>query len=538
MGNDPIELTGFIADVVGGRIFRGRIVVAAGKIVSVEEDPSAEGECFYTPGLIDAHVHIESSLLVPAEFARGAVVHGTVATVSDPHEIANVLGVKGVEWMVNNGKRTPFKFHWGAPSCVPATSFETAGAKFGPPEISRLLDLEGVEYLSEVMNFPAVVHGEERIQAIIAEAVKRGMPIDGHAPGLLGEDLQKYAAAGIQTDHECNTLEEGRQRCQLGMMVAIREGTAARNFEALWPLLNEFPEQVFFCSDDKHPDELCEGHINRICERALSKQVPLLTVLRAATLNPARHYRMPVGLLRPGDPADIVEWESKDVLDCRRCWINGECVAMEGKARLSKHAIHAINRFDADQKAAADFVWKRRKGPRPVIHAIDGQLFTLREEVDGAFPDVGKDLLTITVVNRYYNALPALGLVKCFGLKAGAIASSVAHDSHNVVAVGVDPESIAKAVNLVIQCKGGLSVCGPGFEQVLPLPIAGLMSDGDCHAVAAAYRQLSERAAALGCDLKSPFMTLSFMALLVIPKLKISDKGMFDVDKFELLSEA
>ncbi len=528
------QLSGWIVDVVAGSCFRGRIVIDEGRIQDIVEDASAEGESWFTPGLVDAHVHIESSLLAPTEFARAAVVHGSVASVSDPHEIANVLGVEGVRWMLENGRQSPFKFRFGASPCVPATDFETAGAAFSVEDVESLLDLEGISYLAEVMNFPAVIEGDPRFRQMIAAAKSRDLPVDGHAPGLLGEGLRRYAEAGIETDHECATLEEGLARCELGMKVAIREGTAARNFEALWPLLKSHPQQVFFCSDDKHPDELLGDHINRLCARAVAKGIDPMTALRAATLNPIRHYRIPAGLLQKGDPADIVEWSNLKDFSCRRCWIDGQLVADKGRGLLPRVAISAVNRFSATPCKAEDFAIQPKRD-LPVIVALDGQILTDRMERTASNYDRQADILKIAVVNRYQKAPVSSAWIHGFGLKHGAIASSVAHDSHNIVAVGVDDTQLARAVNAVIENQGGLSVVSVEQIDCLPLPIAGLMSDGECATVGPSYARLSARVHELGSPLKSPFMALSFMALLVIPKLKISDLGLFDAETFEFV---
>lgn len=530
-------LSGNIVDVVAGRIFRGHIRVSNGRIGELVEDPDAVGENWYTPGLVDAHVHIESSLLAPSEFARAAVSHGTVASVSDPHEIANVLGVEGVLWMLANGRQSPFKFCFGAPSCVPATGFETAGAVFTVETVSELLDTEGISYLAEVMNFPAVIQGDPDFRAMIAAASKRGLPVDGHAPGLMGEGLKKYVAAGIQTDHECARLEEAIARCRLGMKIAIREGTAARNFEALWPMLKSNPAEVFFCSDDKHPDDLELGHINQLCARSVSKGVDLMTVLRAATLNPVRHYSIPAGLLQPGDPADFVEWTNLTEFNPQRCWINGCLVVEGGQSLLPRIKIEPVNRFAAKPRRAEDFSSPRSRA-LPVIGVRDGQLLTDRLQETAADYDLANDILRIAVVNRYSAAPVATAWIHGFGLKAGAIASSVAHDSHNIVAVGCSDEALARAVNAVIEERGGLSIATDQATDCLPLPIAGLMSCWDCKTVAAEYRKISQQARVLGSSLQSPFMTLSFMALLVIPSLKISDLGLFDGERFQFVEQS
>jgi len=541
---EPVVLTGNIVDVVGGKTFAGRVELSGGRVSRVVNEGSArDGAAWFAPGFVDAHVHVESSMLAPTEFARVAVTHGTVATVSDPHEIANVLGVPGVRWMIADARRAACKIFFGAPSCVPATSFETAGAQFGAKEVGELLDDPAIRYLSEVMNFPGVIFGDPLMRAIVAEAKKRGKPVDGHAPGVRGEDLKKYVAAGIQTDHECTTLDEAREKAALGMMVWIREGSAARNFEALWPLLLERPEQCGLCSDDKHPDDLLVSQIDALVRRAVAHGVPAMDALRAATLNPVRHYGLPVGLLQEGDPADLIEFDNLQNFRVRRTWVNGRLVAENGRTLAPRETVTPVNVFRAGPKRPEDFQWKAQAGKRVrVIEALDGQIIT-GETVEkptvtaAGFVacDPGRDLLKLTVVNRYADAPPAVALVRNFGLKYGALASSVAHDSHNVVAVGASDEELARAVNLVIRNGGGLSFAGPGIDQALALPIAGLMSGDEAHVVGAAYQKLSMLARAAGCPLQAPYMCLSFLALLVIPQLKLSDKGLFDVGKFSLV---
>lgn len=539
------EIFGQLVGVVSGTIRPSRVVVRDGRIAEIAGADPSQCKHFLAPGFIDAHVHIESSMLAPSAFARAAVCGGVVGTVSDPHEIANVLGKEGVLWMVEDGRRTPFKFHFGAPSCVPATPFETAGASFGPEDVADLLDCGAVHYLAEVMNFPAVIHGDERMGRIIAAARSRNRRIDGHAPGVMGVDLERYAAAGIETDHECFTLEQGRTRCRLGMKVAIREGSAARNFEALWPLLNEFPEHCFLCSDDKHPDDLIEGYLDQILRRAVERGVPPLHALRAATLNPIRHYGLPVGLLQPGDPADIVELEDLTRFRVLRTWIDGQVVAENGQTRLPPLTVEPRNRFHAEPVSTVDLrlPWPDAEKPFPVIVAEDGQLMTGRADIpptcaDGhAVSDPDRDLLKIVVINRYHPAPPVIGLIRNFGLRRAALAGSVAHDSHNIVAVGANDAALARAINAVIADRGGLSYADADTVESIPLPIAGLMAPDDAWTVGAAFRRLTERARADGCPLQSPYMTLSFMALLVIPRLKIGDRGLFDVDRFTLLQE-
>ncbi len=541
------SLAGQVVDVVAGEIFPGRIFWENGRVTRVEPISSAEEipPRWIIPGLVDAHVHVESSLLSPAMFGRAACVHGTVATVSDPHEIANVLGVAGVRWMLEDAKKSPVKIYFGAPSCVPATCFETAGAALGAKEIGGLLDLPEVKYLAEVMNFPAVIGGDPAMLAIVAEAKKRGKRIDGHAPGVIGEALLRYAAAGIETDHECVNLEEARQRVAAGMFVAIREGSAARNFDALVDLLKESPEKCFLCSDDKHPDDLLPGHIDRLLARAVAAGVAPLAALRAATLNPVRHYGLAVGLLQRGDPADFSVVEDLQNFRVRGTWIAGEKVAAEGKCLLPApkplSPAECPNRFARDFCAEENFAVTAPESGRKirVIVALDGQLLTESAEemptvrAGKIVADPARDLLKIVVVNRYFSAPVAVGFIRNFGLQGeSALASSVAHDSHNIVAVGTDDATLCAAVNAVIAERGGLSAVVGGRKEVLPLPIAGLMNPGDCETVGAAFERLTRLAKEAGCPLRSPFMTLSFMALLVIPRLKLGDKGLFDAVPF------
>jgi adenine deaminase len=533
-----------LVDLHQRRIYPAEIIVENGRILKIRElDHAPETAGYVLPGFVDAHVHIESSMLPPAEFARMAVVHGTVATVSDPHEIANVLGNEGVMYMLEDAARVPLKFCFGAPSCVPATTFETAGAVMDADAVEKLLQHPAIGYLSEMMNFPGVLFNDAEVMAKIAAAHRLGKPVDGHAPGLRGEDARKYFAAGISTDHECFTYEEGREKAQLGVNILIREGSAARNFEALWPLLNEFPEQVMFCSDDKHPDDLVRGHINELAARAVANGCDLFDTLRAACIHPVLHYGLPVGLLREGDPADFVR--VADLRDFRvlETWIDGVQVASEGKSLLPRLLSAAPNQFVTELKKPGDFALQS-KDPEVrcrVIEALDGQIVTgaaseLLTVTNGSIcTDLKRDILKITVVNRYSaGTKPALGFVRGFGLKQGALASSVAHDSHNIVAVGTSDEALCAAVNAVMEAKGGISAADDaGNTRVLALPIAGLMSQSDGYTLAREYAELDTwTKSALGCSLRAPFMVLSFLALPVIPRLKMTDLGLFDVEVF------
>lgn len=501
---------------------------------------------YILPGFVDAHVHIESSMLTPSQFARLAVVHGSVATVSDPHEIANVIGVTGVEYMIEDGKRVPFKFCFGAPSCVPATVFETAGAVVDPEDVRKMLASDDIGYLAEVMNFPGVLHGDPDMVAKINWAKHFNKPIDGHAPGLRGEAARQYAANGISTDHECFTYEEAREKIDYGVKILIREGSAARNFDALIPLLAEFPDRIMFCSDDKHPDNLVAGHINVLIKRALALGHDIWNILQAACINPVEHYNLPVGLLREKDPADFVVIDNITDFNILQTYLNGVLVAENGISLLPDLRSKHINQFNCSAKKPEDFacpVSAHASGKLRVIEALEGQLITnalienYKTQGDFIVSDTDQDILKIAVVNRYQNAAPAIAFIKNFGLKQGAIASTVAHDSHNIIVVGCDDASICEAVNLLIDAKGGVSAVGMGEKHILALPIAGLMTDVDGYAVAESYTKIDQFVKTqLKSTLKSPYMTLSFMALLVIPSIKLSDKGLFDGDKFEFVS--
>ncbi len=536
------RISGRIVDVVNRTDYPGTIEVSGGVIRRITRDARARGPHLLMPGLVDAHIHIESSLLPPAEFARHAVVHGTVATVSDPHEIANVLGAAGVRYMIADGRRTPFKFNFGAPSCVPATTFETAGAALDARAVGRLLARRDVRFLAEVMNFPGVLNGDPSLRAMIAAARRRGKAVDGHAPGLRGATAAKYAAAGITTDHECFTLPEARDKLAAGMRILIREGSAARNFAALAPLLRTDAARCMFCCDDLHPDLLMVRHLDEHVRRALALGVDRFDVLACASVNPVRHYGLAVGLLQPGDPADFIEVDSWRNFRVRRTWLGGRLVAARGRSLLPRQPSRVVNRFRARPRTAADFAVPAGRGKLNVIAALNGQLITRHVRLPArvvagvAMADPGRDLLKLAVVNRYAPGAPvAVGFVRGFGLKAGALASSVAHDSHNIVAVGADDASLAAAVNLVIAHRGGLSAVGPGRRAVLPLPIAGLMSDADGRSVARRYTAVDALAKRLGSRLDAPFMTLSFMALLVIPDLKLSDRGLFSGSRWSFL---
>lgn len=529
-----------LIDLHQRKIYPAKVEIEKGRIVSLTEIDE-ELEHYILPGFVDAHIHIESSMLVPYEFARVALVHGTVATISDPHEIANVLGVDGVHYMIENARDAKLKFHFGAPSCVPATNFETAGAVIDAEDVKQLMSLDDIYYLSEMMNYPGVLFEDEEVMKKIEIAKLTGKPIDGHAPGLRGVEAKQYIDAGISTDHECFTLAEALDKLNFGMKVIIREGSAAKNYSALHSIIQSHTESVMFCSDDKHPDDLLVGHINELVLRSLKLGYDLFDVLNIACVHPVKHYGMDVGLLRVGDKADFILVNNTEEFKVLKTYINGELVAAAGQTFLSDRKHECPNNFNIEQKSVADFELPATTSEQWIINALDGELITeksfenviLKEGL--LFPDVEKDLLKIAVVNRYSDAPIACGFIRGFGIKAGAIASTVAHDSHNIVAVGTSDELLCKAVNLLVENRGGLSAVSEVEEKVIALPIAGLMSDQPCAIIGEAYAEIDACVKAMGSSLTAPFMTLSFMALLVIPKIKMSDKGMFDAEAWNFV---
>lgn len=527
-----------LIDLVAKEIFAAEVKIENNKIIAVTKI-SETLSTYILPGFIDAHVHIESSMLVPTEFARIAVVHGTVGTISDPHEIANVLGVAGVDYMIENAKQVPFHFYFGAPSCVPATNYETAGAVIDSNNIDQLLRRREIVYLAEMMNFPGVIYKDEEVLKKIASAKKYNKPVDGHAPGLLGEEMKTYFNAGITTDHECFMYEEALEKLKHGVKIMIREGSAAKNFETLIPLLDHFPEQIMFCCDDKHPDNLIEGHINQHVKRALAKGHDVFNVLRAASHNVIKHYNLPVGLLQVGDAADFIEIDSIDDFNILKTFIGGTMVAENGKSFIPVLDSPIVNNFKCSLKQPENFRIKAEGETIRVIEALEGQLVTNEIFMDAHIVDcyaesnTANDILKIAVVNRYNDAPIALAFIKNVGLTSGAIASCVAHDCHNIVVVGTNDEDMCKAVNLIIMAKGGISLANENETMVLELPIAGIMTNQPAEIVAEAYTKLDQRAKELGSKLRAPYMSLSFMALLVIPQLKLSDKGLFNGKSFE-----
>ena len=536
-----MNVKGNIVDILNKRIFKGEVCVENGQISAIRE-VNHEVENYILPGFVDAHIHIESSMVVPSEFAKIAVLHGTVATVSDPHEIANVLGVQGVYFMIENGKKVPLKFNFGAPSCVPATSFESAGDVINADDIKLMMENPDINYLAEMMNYPGVLFDDEEVLQKIEHAKNNNKPIDGHAPGLRGDDVTKYIAAGISTDHECFRYDEALEKLQKGMKILIREGSAAKNFEALIDLLPEHYNNMMFCSDDKHPDDLLLGHINQLCERAVAKGMDIFKVLQMACINPVNHYNLEVGLLQVGDPADFILVDDLEKFKVLETYIDGELVAKNGKSFIKSVPFEVLNNFNTDIKKVADFRLASSSKKIRVIEALDGELVTNQIAADSLIVDgnlvsnTATDVLKMTVVNRYKNETPSIAFIKNFGIKEGAIASSVGHDSHNIIAIGVSDEAICKAVNLIIENKGGVCAVTKTTEKVVALPVAGIMSDQPAEIIGNAYAALDAMAKEMGSTLRAPYMSLSFMALLVIPSLKLSDKGLFDGNTFKFTS--
>ena len=533
---------GIIVDPINRLTFKGELIIDAGRIKKINKMDDVPQQ-YIMPGMVDAHIHIESSMLIPSEFARLAVQHGTVATVSDPHEIANVCGKEGVEYMIENGKKVPLKFYFGAPSCVPATPFETAGAVLDVNDVKELLERDEIHYLAEMMNWPGVLNHDPDVMAKIKAAHDLGKPVDGHAPGLKGERAINYASAGINTDHECFTKQEAIDKLEAGMLIAIREGSAAKNYDELIDLLKDYPGKMMFCSDDKHPDDLIRGHINEIVSRTLAKGFDLFDVLHAASVLPVKHYNLNVGLLQVGDPADFIIVERPETMNVLETWIDGEQVYADGTVRFEAAKAKRINNFTAYTVEASDFKLLSEKADQQIIVAHDGELITGSKTVtlemkDGeVLADPSRDVLKIAVVNRYEKQPPAVGFITNFGLNDGAIASSVGHDSHNIIAVGTSDEYLSRAVNLIMQNEGGISAVSGEIEDVLPLPVGGIMSDDSGEIVAEGYERLSKMSRNMGSTLKAPFMLISFMALLVIPSLKMSDKGLFDGENFRFVDQ-
>jgi len=536
---------GNIVDVLKKRIFKGEIIINNGIITEIIETNHNVDNVFILPGLIDSHIHIESSMLSPSAFAREAVKYGTIATISDPHEIANVLGIKGIKFMIDNGKTVPFKFFFGAPSCVPATEFETNGFKITDKETDNLLSNKDIHFLAEVMNFPSIMNGEASVLNKIALSKHYNKMIDGHAPTLRNEALDKIIDSGISTDHECLDFDEALEKVQKGMIIQIREGSAAKNFETLYSLIDKYPDNVMLCSDDLHPDDLINGHMNVLIKKCLLKGLDFFNVIRACTYNVVKHYGINVGLLQKNDPADFIIVDNLENFKIIETYCNGINVYKQNKSLIKYNKKVRMNNFKRKKITIEDIAVKQLSNKKKinVIEVIDGELFTKMischaKIIDNhVVQDIPNDILKIVVVNRYDNiSKPTIGFIKNFGLKSGAIASCVAHDSHNIIAVGANDLDIINAINEIVSNKGGLSISENDSIFSLSLEIAGLMTNKSAKYVAHKYKELDTKTKILGSKLKAPFMTLSFMGLLVIPEFKISDKFLFDSVNFKPIS--
>jgi len=534
-----MTIIGNLIDIFERDIYPAEIVIHNGKIEKIRKISKKAGN-FILPGLIDSHIHIESSMCTPGAFAEEAVSRGTTAVVSDPHEIANVLGVDGVNFMLKDAKIVPLKFFFGAPSCVPATTFETSGARLGTDNIKLLLGMPEIKFLAEMMNFPGVIYGDKEVLTKIEIARQYGKPVDGHAPGLTGENLKKYVEAGISTDHECVTLQEAKEKLTLGMKIIIREGSAARNLDSLKELIKTNPDMLMLCSDDLHPEMLVKRHISKLVAQLITEGYDMFDVIRLCTLNPAQHYTLETGLLREGDPADIIVVDHPSRMNILETWIDGNKVFDHGRVLFKYEGALSVNKFNCSEITTEQIAIKRSTSKIRVIKAFDGQIFT-KEMIVPAENNLfitqnpAEDLLKIVVKDRYKDSPPAVGFINGFGLKKGAIASSVAHDSHNIICVGANDNDIVNAVNEIVRLRGGLTVAAGNTIESLSLPIGGIMSPKPVKEIAGKYEKLSSLAKELGCSLSAPFMTLSFMALLVIPELKLGDRGLFDSKQFKFV---
>ncbi len=531
-----MKVSGQLIDIYNRQIYPAEITIK-GEIIEKIEKINYAPEQYIMPGLTDAHIHIESSMVTPGSFAAAAVSRGTTAVVSDPHEIANVLGIPGVHYMINNASKVPLKFFFGAPSCVPATSFESSGAVINSEGISELLELPEIKYLAEMMNYPGVIYNDPEVSKKLQIAKKLNKPIDGHAPGVRGDQLKIYAAAGITTDHECTSIEEAREKIGLGMSILIREGSAAKNLDDLKDLYRTNPEMIMLCSDDLHPEMLLKRHIDKLVSKLVSEGYDVFDVIRSCTINPALHYGLKTGLLEPGQAADFIIVDDYRSMNVIETWINGEKVFSKGKILFDYKGSDPVNNFNCSRVNIKDIRITAETGKIRVIEAFDGDLFTkenIRNVIIGSSiePDIASDILKIVVKDRYKDKPPATGFISGFGLKSGAFASSVAHDSHNLICIGANDIDIVNALNEVIRMKGGLAVANGENIHSFPLPVAGIMSDQSVDRVAFEYEKLSDIVKSNGCRMSAPFMTLSFMALLVIPELKISDNGLFDSKRF------
>lgn len=566
-----MKFTAYILDVLTDSVYPARITIEEGIFkeivpIHVTEETKIDVEGLMLPGFIDSHIHIESSMMTPAQFAKIAVRHGTTSVVCDPHEIANVRGIRGIEFMIENASTVPFNFYFAAPSCVPATAFETSGAVLDSDDIEYLLQKDEIVALAEMMNFPGVIGQDPEVLRKLELARKYKKPIDGHAPLVSGKDLDKYIEQGIVTDHECSSFQEAMEKKQKGMKIMVRDGSSAKDMEALFDFSERIehyknqdsfgiiPNEVlsrrlhspifdFIVSDDKHPNDLIRGHLNESVKKAADLGIDIIKAIEMVTINPAAHFGLDAGSIVTGARADFIIIDNLNDLNILKTYISGECVFDGEDVLFDIGDVEVENSITADEKFAEDFdvYFEGDECRVNVIECTDGDLLTKKATAslitkDGIVqPDIFQDILKIAVVERYGLNTVANGFIKGFGLKKGAIASSIAHDSHNIVVVGYSSEMMAEAVNTVIKNKGGIAVVSEDFKDSLSLPIAGLMSNEDAYDVAKKLDVLHRMASALGCKLDSPFMTMAFMSLLVIPSIKLSDKGLFDGDSFEFM---
>lgn len=558
-------------DVITDSIYPARISVEGGFFkeivpIVINDDSELDISGIILPGFIDSHIHIESTMLTPAQFAKLAVRFGTTSVVCDPHEIANVAGTDGIDFMIENSKSVPFNFYFSIPSCVPATCFETSGAILDSETIGELLKKDEAVALGEMMNFPGVINGDGEVLAKLEKAKELGKPIDGHAPLLSGKDLDKYIAEHISTDHECSNFAEAIEKKEKGMKIMVREGSSAKNMEALFDFsdrldywknhesFGKMPNEVlekrihlpifdFIVSDDKHTTDLIKGHLNESIKKAIGLEISPISAIEMVTVNPSTHYNLNTGAIVKGMQADYVVVDNLNDLNILKTYVAGKCVFDGENVLFDVEETEFKNTFDVSKKGFEDFEIScdEPSADVNVIRCFNGELITEAEsatlETKNGFvqPDLEEDILKIAVVERYGGNSIANGFITGFNLKKGAIASSVAHDSHNIVVVGTNSEDMANAVNCLIDNEGGFAIVDGDFEDSLALPIAGLMTNEDSHEVAEKLEKLHKTAADFGCKLDSPFMTMSFMALLVIPAIKISDKGLFDCINFEFI---
>ena len=536
-----MEIKGNIVDIKNRRIYKGTLITKNNIITDIIEENNNNTE-YILPGLINSHVHIESSMVTPLEFSKEAIKHGTVAVVTDPHEIANVLGVDGINFMLDNSKLSPLKFYFGVPSCVPATGFETSGAIINSKITDELLQKDSFKFLSEMMNFPGVIYDDQEVHKKLKSSLKYNKPIDGHAPGLKGTDLEKYISSGISTDHECTTYKEAEEKIKLGMKIQIREGSAAKDFQSLFQLIDNHTNNTMICTDDTHPDDLVKGHINVIIKQALDKELDIFNILQTVCINPVKHYNLEVGLLQKNDLADFIVIDNFENFNILKTIINGKVQFENNEIQFSNTSFNEINNFNAKPISISDITLSKTSNNKfNVINCFDGDLFTKRSietiktKNNTFISNTETDILKIVVYNRYNESKPIIGLIKGFGLKKGAIAQSIAHDSHNIIAVGTNDNDITNAINKIVENKGGISLADDNNILDIKLEIAGLMTNKPVKEIAEKYEFITHKTIELGSKLKSPFMTLSFMALLVIPEIKIGDKGIFDGVKFKFI---